>query len=131
MFARCSLLAHAFVRAELLAEVRVGRTFVLRCRVRTSLGRLLIAALLTLSVGACVAEFSGRWDQTIQDANDEAGVIAIMLCVGAALLIVGAELQRIQPSRGTHPTGQLMLVGCAIWMTIGILVMKKMINFDF
>jgi tight adherence protein B len=31
----------------------------------------------------------------------------------------------------THPTGQLMLVGCAIWMTIGVLVMKKMINFDF
>ena len=31
----------------------------------------------------------------------------------------------------THPTGQLMLVGCAIWMSIGILVMKKMINFDF
>jgi len=31
----------------------------------------------------------------------------------------------------THPTGQLMLVGCLTWMTIGILVMKKMINFDF
>jgi tight adherence protein B len=31
----------------------------------------------------------------------------------------------------THPTGQLMLVGCLIWMSIGILVMKKMINFDF
>ncbi len=31
----------------------------------------------------------------------------------------------------THPTGQLMLVGCAIWMSIGIFVMKKMINFDF
>jgi hypothetical protein len=31
-----------------------------------------------------------------------------MLCVGAALLIVGAELHRIQPSRGTHPTGQLI-----------------------
>ena len=31
----------------------------------------------------------------------------------------------------THPTGQLMLVGCVIWMSIGILVMKKMINFDF
>jgi tight adherence protein B len=31
----------------------------------------------------------------------------------------------------THPTGQLMLVGCVVWMTIGILVMKKMINFDF
>jgi tight adherence protein B len=24
-----------------------------------------------------------------------------------------------------------MLVGCVIWMSIGIMVMKKMINFDF
>jgi tight adherence protein B len=31
----------------------------------------------------------------------------------------------------THPTGQLMLVGCVVWMSIGIFVMKKMINFDF
>jgi tight adherence protein B len=31
----------------------------------------------------------------------------------------------------THPTGQLMLVGCAMWMSMGIMVMKKMINFDF
>src|SRR4029450_1332992 len=31
----------------------------------------------------------------------------------------------------THPTGQLMLVGCVMWMSMGIMVMKKMINFDF
>jgi tight adherence protein B len=31
----------------------------------------------------------------------------------------------------THPTGQLMLCGCVLWMSIGIFVMKKMINFDF
>lgn len=31
----------------------------------------------------------------------------------------------------THPTGQLMLLGSAIWMTIGCLVMRRMINFDF
>jgi tight adherence protein B len=31
----------------------------------------------------------------------------------------------------THPTGQFMLVCCVIWMSIGIFVMKKMINFDF
>jgi tight adherence protein B len=31
----------------------------------------------------------------------------------------------------THPTGQLMLLGCVIWMSVGIFVMKKMINFDF
>jgi tight adherence protein B len=30
-----------------------------------------------------------------------------------------------------HSTGQLMLVGCLIWMSIGIFVMKRMINFDF
>jgi Flp pilus assembly protein TadB len=31
----------------------------------------------------------------------------------------------------THPTGRLMLAGCAVWMSAGIFVMKKMINFDF
>jgi tight adherence protein B len=31
----------------------------------------------------------------------------------------------------THPTGQLLMAGSALWMTIGVLVMKKMINFDF
>jgi|SRR5687767_4804469 len=31
----------------------------------------------------------------------------------------------------TTPSGRLMLAGSAIWMTIGVLVMKKMINFDF
>ena len=31
----------------------------------------------------------------------------------------------------TNSMGQLMLVACAIWMSMGVLVMKKMINFDF
>jgi len=31
----------------------------------------------------------------------------------------------------THPTGHIMLAGSAAWMTTGVLVMKKMINFDF
>jgi tight adherence protein B len=31
----------------------------------------------------------------------------------------------------THPIGQVMLVCCVTWMSIGVLVMKKMINFDF
>jgi len=31
----------------------------------------------------------------------------------------------------THPTGQLMMLCCATWMFIGVMVMKKMINFDF
>ena len=31
----------------------------------------------------------------------------------------------------TEAMGRMMLVGCAVWMTIGVLVMRKMINFDF
>jgi tight adherence protein B len=31
----------------------------------------------------------------------------------------------------TDPTGNVMLAGSAVWMTMGVLVMKKMINFDF
>jgi len=31
----------------------------------------------------------------------------------------------------THPTGHLMLFGSGVWMSMGILVMRKMINFDF
>jgi len=32
---------------------------------------------------------------------------------------------------GPIPWGRVMLAGCAIWMSIGILVMRKMITFDF
>ena len=31
----------------------------------------------------------------------------------------------------TEPLGKIMLAGCAIWMLIGVLVMRKMINFDY
>jgi tight adherence protein B len=31
----------------------------------------------------------------------------------------------------THPMGRMMLAACVTWMFIGILVMRKMINFDF
>lgn len=31
----------------------------------------------------------------------------------------------------THPTGQMMLAASGVWMLLGCLVMRKMINFDF
>jgi tight adherence protein B len=31
----------------------------------------------------------------------------------------------------TEPLGRMMLAACAVWMSIGIFVMRKMINFDF
>jgi tight adherence protein B len=30
----------------------------------------------------------------------------------------------------TEPLGRMMLLGCAVWMSMGIMVMRKMINFD-
>ena len=31
----------------------------------------------------------------------------------------------------TTPLGRIMIACCAMWMSMGVLVMKKMINFDF
>jgi tight adherence protein B len=31
----------------------------------------------------------------------------------------------------TESIGRVMLAACAMWMTLGVLVMRKMINFDF
>jgi len=31
----------------------------------------------------------------------------------------------------TDPMGRIMMGGCAVWMFIGVMVMRKMINFDF
>jgi hypothetical protein len=31
----------------------------------------------------------------------------------------------------THPTGRMLLAGCAVWMFTGVIVMRKMIHFDF
>lgn len=62
-------------------------------------GRLFAATLLTLCVGVHVLEVSGRWDQTFQDANDEAGIVAVVFCVGAALFAAGTLLSRLRQSR--------------------------------
>jgi tight adherence protein B len=31
----------------------------------------------------------------------------------------------------TTSTGRFMIAGCGVWMSIGVFVMRKMINFDF
>ena len=54
--------------------------------------RLLAALLLTLAVGVQVLEASGRWDATWSDANDEAAIVAVVLCVGVAMATAAARL---------------------------------------
>jgi tight adherence protein B len=63
------------------------------------------------------------------EAKASAGIIGSLPPI--VMLLVYLSTPEYISLLWTHPTGQLMLVGCVIWMSMGIMVMKKMINFDF
>ena len=66
--------------------------------VRATVGKLFVAALLTLGIGLQVLEASGRWDRALQDTNDEAVIVALVLCIGAALVAAAGLLAQVRPS---------------------------------
>ena len=66
--------------------------------VRVTIGKLLAATLLTLCVGVQALEATGRWDRTFQDTGDEAVIVTVVLCIGAALVAAGALRRRLSPS---------------------------------
>jgi tight adherence protein B len=55
--------------------------------------------------------------------------------IGAMPVVVVVGLYFMNPEyisiMWTTDTGRMLLAGCGVWMTMGILVMKRMINFDF
>lgn len=59
-------------------------------RLRLILCQWFVAVLVTLCVGVQVLEATGRWDRTLQDTGDEAVVVTIVLCIGAAIGVAGA-----------------------------------------
>ncbi len=63
------------------------------------------------------------------EAKASAGIIGSLPPI--VMLLVYLSTPEYISLLWTHPTGQLMLVGCLIWMSMGIFVMKRMINFDF
>jgi tight adherence protein B len=69
----------------------------------------------------------------IQAMSQEAKASAAI--IGALPIIVMVLVYLTSPQYitllFTDPTGNVMLAGSAVWMTMGVLVMKKMINFDF
>jgi tight adherence protein B len=68
-------------------------------------------------------------DAMSMEAKASAAIIAC-LPVAVMFLVWLTSPQYIE-LLWTHPTGRLMLAGCATWMFIGVMVMRKMINFDF
>jgi len=63
------------------------------------------------------------------EAKASAGIIGALPPI--VMLLVYLTTPEYISLLWTHPTGQLMLVVCVVWMSAGVFVMKKMINFDF
>jgi len=64
-----------------------------------------------------------------QEAKASAGIIgALPLAVMTLVWLTSPAYINLL---FTEPLGNVMLAGSAVWMTMGVLVMKKMINFDF
>ena len=63
------------------------------------------------------------------EAKASGGIIgALPIVVGSVVFITSPDFIMVL---FTHPVGHMMLAGSAVWMCMGIFVMKKMINFDF
>jgi hypothetical protein len=67
--------------------------------VRPTVGRLLAAILLALCIGVQVLEASGKWDRALEDTSDEAIIVVVVLCIGAAVAKAGTLLARVRLSR--------------------------------
>jgi tight adherence protein B len=63
------------------------------------------------------------------EAKASAAIIgALPLCVMALVYLTSPDYISLL---WTEPTGRLMLFASAVWMGMGVFVMKRMINFDF
>src|SRR3954471_2729870 len=63
------------------------------------------------------------------EAKASASIIgALPVCVGTLVWLTSPDYIELL---WTAELGRFMMMGCAVWMSIGIFVMKKMINFDF
>ncbi len=68
-------------------------------------------------------------DSVSQEAKASAMIIgALPFCIGGAMMVLNPTY--LNPLFETK-LGNVMLLGSGLWMTCGVLVMRKMINFDF
>ena len=63
------------------------------------------------------------------EAKASASIIgALPICVGTLVYLTSPDYIELL---WTAELGRIMMAGCAMWMGIGVFVMKQMINFDF
>jgi tight adherence protein B len=63
------------------------------------------------------------------EAKASAGIIGSLPPI--VMLLVYISTPQYIALLWTEPVGRMMLAGCVLWMSMGIFVMRKMINFDF
>jgi len=102
-----------------------------------------IVIAIQQKTGGNLAEALGNLSKVLRDRKKMKAKIRAMSTeakasggiIGALPIVVGGAVYLTSPDfihvLFVHPVGQMMLVGSAIWMLTGVLVMKKMINFDF
>ena len=75
------------------------------------------------------AKMKGKIQAMSMEAKSSAWII------GSLPVVVGSLVYIISPDYisllWTEPAGKIMMGGAALWMTCGVVTMKKMINFDF
>jgi tight adherence protein B len=73
-------------------------------------------------------KLKGKVRSMSQEAKSSAAIIGVLpfLIIGLLMLV---SPDYLTPLLSTS-TGHMILIGCGIWMLLGILVMRKMINFD-
>ena len=74
-------------------------------------------------------KMAGRIQAMSMEAKASAAIIGSLPPI--VMLLVYLSTPEYIALLWTHPTGRLMLAGCVVWMSMGIMVMKMMINFNF
>ena len=103
-----------------------------------------IVIAIQQKAGGNLSEALGNLSQVLRDRKKmKAKIQAMSMEAKASAAIIGAlplvgHDARLPHQPGLHRAaldrirlGRMMLAGCAVWMSIGVFVMKKMINFDF
>ena len=102
-----------------------------------------IVIAIQQKAGGNLSEALGNLSKVLRDRKRmKAKIVAMSMEAKASAVIIGmlpiAVMMLVWITSPTyiellwtHPMGQMMLAGSAMWMFTGCMVMKKMINFDF
>jgi tight adherence protein B len=84
--------------------------------------------------GGNLAEALGNLSRVLRDRKKMKAKASAVI-IGSLPIAVGALVYLTSPDYisllWTTDLGRIMMVGCAMWMSVGVFVMKQMINFDF